>query len=158
MVSNAILFCAYRLLMGKKEGHIIELNALEIGHYDYRFELDNTYFSTIEKTELLGGKVEVNAQLDLRADDYDLSLTIYGKVQVTCDRCLDPVDIEVDNTEDMAPLLGEVEAIDLDWLAYEQIIVNLPLVHCHPEGGCNPEMAALLQNHLCSTPEEPDAI
>lgn len=142
----------------EKDGHIIELNALEIGHYNYRFELDDAYFSAIEKTELLGGKVEVNAQLDLRADDYDLTITVYGKVQVTCDRCLDPVDIEVDNTEDMAPLLEDVETLDLDWLAYEQIIVNLPLVHCHPEGGCNPEMAALLQNHLCRTAEEPETI
>ena len=144
--------------METKDGHIVELNVLEIGHYDYRFELDDTYFLKIEKTDLLGGKVEVNAQLDLRANDYDLTLTIYGKVQVTCDRCLEPMDIEVDNTEDIAPLLEDVQIIDLDWLAYEQIIVNLPLVHCHPEGGCNPEMAALLLNHLCGTSEEPDAI
>lgn len=144
--------------MSQTQEHIIELDALEIGQHSYTFQLDNRYFSTIEKTELLGGNVTVHAQLDLRVDDYDLTLTIYGTVQVTCDRCLDPMDVVVDNTEDMAPLLEDVQTLDLDWLAYEQIIVNLPLVHCHPEGGCNPEMAALLQNHLCSTPEEPDAI
>ena len=138
--------------------HIIELKTLEIGHYNYEFKLDNSYFSTIEKTELLGGQVTVNAQLDLRADDYDLTLTVYGKVQVTCDRCLDPMDVVVDNTEEMAPLLENVQTLDLSWLAYEQIIVNLPLVHRHPEGGCNPEMDALLHNHLCSTAEEPDTL
>ena len=138
--------------------HIIELKTLEIGHYNYEFKLDNSYFSTIEKTELLGGQVTVNAQLDLRADDYDLTLTVYGKVQVTCDRCLDPMDVVVDNTEEMAPLLENVQTLDLSWLAYEQIIVNLPLVHRHPEGGCNPEMAALLQRHLCSTEEEPETL
>ena len=138
--------------------HIIELNALEIGHYNYEFKLDNSYFSTIEKTGLLGGQVTVNAQLDLRADDYDLTLTVYGKVQVTCDRCLDSMDVVVDNTEEMAPLLENVQTLDLSWLAYEQIIVNLPLVHRHPEGGCNPEMDALLHNHLCSTAEEPDTL
>ncbi len=144
--------------MEAKTGHIIELSALEIGHYDYQFELNDAYFATIEKTELLGGNVKVNAQLDLRADDYDLTLTVYGTVQVTCDRCLDPVDMEVDNTEEMAPLLEDVQTIDLDWLAYEQIIVNLPMVHRHPEGGCNPQMAALLQNHLCRTAEEPETL
>ena len=46
--------------------------------------------------------------------------------------------------------------IDLSWLAYELIIVNLPLVHSHQDGGCNPEMDALLQDHLCAEVEDED--
>lgn len=144
--------------MADIEEHIIQLKSLELGHYDFDFQLDSAYFTSIEKSELLGGDVRVIAQLDLRVNDYDLTLSVVGTVQVTCDRCLEAVDIEVDAFENMAPLLDNVNVLDLNWLAYEQIVVNLPLVRRHPEGGCNPEMAALLQRHLCSTEEEPEIL
>ncbi len=152
------IFAADFALMAEIEEHIVELKTLEVGRYNFDFQLDSSYFTSIEKSELLGGSVRVIAQLNLRANDYDLTLSVIGKVDVTCDRCLEPVSLEVDATEEMAPLLDNVNVIDLNWLAYEQIVVNLPLVRRHPEGGCNPEMAALLQRHLCSTEQEPETL
>lgn len=151
-------FAADFALMAEIEEHIVELKTLEVGRYNFDFQLDSSCFTSIEKSELLGGFVRVIAQLNLRANDYDLTLSVIGKVDVTCDRCLEPVSLEVDATEEMAPLLDNVNVIDLNWLAYEQIVVNLPLVRRHPEGGCNPEMAALLQRHLCSTEQEPETL
>ena len=136
---------------------MVSLDKLEVGNYQFDFQLDNTYFSGIEKTELLGGMVNVKAQLSLRQDDFDLQMSVQGMVQVTCDRCLDSMDVEV-NAEEMLEFEEGTRELDLEWLAYEMIIVNLPLVHRHPEGGCNPEMDALLQNHLCRTEEEPETI
>ena len=136
---------------------MVSLDKLEVGNYQFDFQLDNTYFSGIEKTELLGGMVDVKAQLSLRQNDFDLQMSVQGMVQVTCDRCLDSMDVEV-NAEEMLEFEEGTRELDLEWLAYEMIIVNLPLVHRHPEGGCNPEMDALLQNHLCRTEEEPETI
>ncbi|MCQ2346636.1 MAG: DUF177 domain-containing protein [Paludibacteraceae bacterium] len=152
--------------MASNDEHIINLDKLEIGRYSYDFVLDDAYLTAQERTELLGGKVEAHVALNLRANDFDLTVAVRGQVQLPCDRCLDPMNVDIDAEEDMAPLLDEeVEVIDnrdagrsldLNWLAYELIVVNLPLVHCHPEGGCNPSMDSLLQDHLCSTTEEPD--
>lgn len=134
----------------------VELDALQVGQYELDYELDSEYLSSQEATELLGGQVKATARMDLRERDFDLYVEVKGEVQVACDRCLDTMSLPVD-ASDTIELEEDTKTIDLQWLAYEMIIVNLPLVHSHPEGECNPAMQDLLQSHLCSTmPEEPE--
>jgi uncharacterized metal-binding protein YceD (DUF177 family) len=135
----------------------VVLDKLEIGSYDFDYQLDSDYFSQLDHPFVLGGLVRAKAHLNLRADDYDLTISVHGQVSVTCDRCLEPMNIDI-NDEQEIDCEYETQSIDLPWLAYELIVVNLPTVHCHPEGGCNPDMIALLQNHLCSTSEEPEIL
>ena len=135
--------------MSENTKHVVQLDKLEIGEHLFDLQLDNSYFSTIENSELLGGTVDVKVRLDLRKEDFSVDMDIMGQVQVTCDRCLASMDVEVDVYEEELEFEEDTKQIDLAWLAYELIIVNLPLVHSHQEGGCNPEMDALLQNHLC---------
>lgn len=141
--------------MSVQNPNIVELARLETGHYDFDFQLDSTFLTVQEKTELLGGLVHVHASLNLRQDDCDLTIGLNGKVQVTCDRCLDAMDVDI-VVEEAIEVEENEKVLNLEWLAYELIIIHLPLVHCHPEGGCNPEMIALLQSHLCRTEEEPE--
>ena len=136
--------------MSDKTAHIVLLDQLEIGEHLFDFQLDSTYLTAVENTELLGGAVDVKVRLILREDDFAVDMDIVGQVQVTCDRCLDAMDVEVDIYEEEMELEEEVKQLDLAWLAYELIIVNLPLVHSHQDGGCNPQMDALLQDHLCT--------
>ena len=141
--------------MTTQNAHIIELSKLEIGDYSFDYELDSAYFQSVEKSEVLSGHVQAKAELALRERDFDLRIKVGGTVQVTCDRCLDPMDVAVDAEDDMEMDEG-TEMLDLEWLAYELVIVNLPLVHSHQPGGCNPQMDALLQDHLCTMPEADD--
>ncbi len=143
--------------------NIINLDKLEIGIHHFDFHLDTAYFQAIEKSELLGGEVDAKAELNLLPSGFDLNISVEGQVTVTCDRCLEPMDLSVsaqDNmTTDAMDAISENKkgnVVDLNWLAYELTIVNLPLVHCHQPGGCNPQMDTLLQSHLCTT-EEPEA-
>lgn len=140
--------------MDELSAHSVCLETLEVGEHRFEFSLGDAYFRSIEKTELLEGNVQVNAVLQLREKDFDLHLRVNGTVQVTCDRCLDPMDETVSAEESEWDWDGEVKTLDLAWLAYELIIVNLPIVHRHQNGGCNPHMAALLQDHLCAVSEE----
>lgn len=151
--------------MAESVKHIINLDRLNFGQYQYDFVLDSEYFSQQEKSEIIGGNVAVHVALNWRSEDLDVVVSVRGKVSLTCDRCLDLIEFDVEAEEDMAPLLEEEfflekgttgRNLDLEWLAYELVVVNLPLVHCHPEGGCNPQMDALLQDHLCRTLEEPE--
>ena len=144
--------------MSEKTAHIVLLDKLEIGEHLFDFQLDNSYFSTIENSELLGGTVDVKVRLILHEEDFAVDMDIVGQVQVTCDRCLDSMDVDVDIYEEELELEEDTKQLDLAWLAYELIIVNLPLVHSHQDGGCNPQMAALLQDHLCTALEEENDI
>ena len=140
--------------MSEKTAHIVLLDSLEIGEHLFDFQLDNSYFSTIENSELLGGAVDVKVRLILHENDFAVDVDVMGQVQVTCDRCLDSMDVDVDIYEEEIELEDDTQQLDLAWLAYELIIVNLPLVHSHQDGGCNPEMDALLQDHLCTALDE----
>ncbi len=86
--------------MTDKKSHIITLDSLELGEYVYNFQLNSDYFSEIEGTELLGGEAKVEAHLNLREYDFDLEVEVKGLVQVTCDRCLDSMDVAIDAVED----------------------------------------------------------
>jgi len=135
--------------MAQNEGNtVIVLSELEQGKHTFAFELDSTYFQGIEKSEILGGNVHVEAELRLRESDYDLHLKAQGIVQLTCDRCLGAMDYAVDVEDTIQPDEDEQsDELDLSWLAYETITINLPLVHSHPDGECIPEMQNLLQAH-----------
>ena len=137
-----------------KKSHIVALDSLELGSHVFDFQLDNTYLSEIENSELLGGEAKVEAVLNLREYDFDLRIAVKGLVQVTCDRCLDEMDVAIDAEESEWEWDEQPKQLDLGWLAYELIIVNLPLVHSHQDGGCNPLMDALLQDHLCAEVED----
>ncbi len=142
------------VIMTEKNAHIVKLDSLNLGEHLFDFQLNTDYFSAIEPSELLGGEVEVHASLCVRENDFDLHLAVNGVVQVVCDRCLDAMDFQVRAQECDWDWDQQPKSIDLAWLAYELIVVNLPLVHSHQEGGCNSEMDALLQNHLCTTMED----
>ncbi len=142
--------------------NLINLDTLELGLHTYEYHVDSAYLKGIEKSELLGGEIDARAELRLREMDYDIRVWARATVQVTCDRCLEPMTITVEAEDDMTAdtqdeSKNKTKEIDLNWLAYELIVVNLPLVHSHQAGGCNPEMDSLLQDHLCTT-EEPEAI
>ena len=144
--------------MSDKTAHIVLLDQLEIGEHLFDFQLDREYLTTIDNTELLGGAVDVKVRLILREDDFAVDMDIVGQVQVTCDRCLDAMNVDIDIYEEEMELEEDVKQLDLAWLAYELIIVNLPLVHSHQDGGCNPDMDALLQDHLCTALEDENDI
>ena len=143
--------------------NIINLDKLEPGIHHFAFHLDTAYLQGIEKTELLGGDIDAKAELNLLTSGFELKMAVQGTVSVTCDRCLEPMDMDItaedDMTSDALDAISENKkgnVVDLNWLAYGLTVVNLPLVHSHQDGGCNPQMDTLLQSHLCTT-EEPEA-
>ena len=144
--------------MSEKDHYIIDLKRLPVGRHEFDITLDDAFFKSLEKTEILGGQVEGKATLNLREEDYQLNIAVRGTVFVVCDRCLDPMPLEIDANDEW--MNDEPEApndeIDLSWLAYEIVSINIPIVHCHQAGECNKQMELLLHDHLCddSDPEE----
>ena len=162
MCKNCCNFAADFAPMSEQSHHIVDLSRLSTGTHRFDIQLDDAFFVSVEKSEILGGSVSAQATLNLREDDYTLSIAVRGAVSVVCDRCLDAMTLDIDAAETMSPndgLMNDDEAmprndeIDLSWLAYEIVSINIPLVHCHPTGACNPQMDLLLQSHLCDEPD-----
>ena len=140
--------------MSDRSHTIIELSRLPIGTHTFDIELDDAFFGSLEKTEILGGHVSAHVVLTLREENYQFCIAVHGTVFVVCDRCLDPMPLEIEAKDewmnDDASLNDE---IDLSWLAYEIVSINIPIVHSHQTGECNKQMELLLHDHLCDEPE-----
>ena len=146
--------------MSEQTHIIIDLKRLPIGIHSFDIQLNDDFFASIEKTEILSGKVSATATLNLREEDYQLSIAVRGTVFVVCDRCLDPMPIDIADEQE---IFSEDEdeslsTIDLSWLAYEIVSINIPLVHSHQAGECNKQMELLLHDHLCDEPEPEEDI
>ena len=144
--------------MSEKNHYIIDLKRLPIGTHTFDITLDDAFFKSLEKTEVLSGKVECQATLNLREEDYQLNIAVRGTVFVVCDRCLDPMPLEIEVNDEMIDSLNDAaelpnDELDLSWLAYEIVSINIPLVHSHQAGECNTQMELLLHDHLCDEPD-----
>ena len=133
----------------------LQLNELAQGKHHFNYVLDDAYLRSIEKSEILGGDIQAEADLVLRESDYSLRIHASGSVELTCDRCLAPMQYSVDVEDDILPEESDEQSdtLDLRWLTYELLTINLPLVHSHPDGECMQDMQQLLQTHLCSAVE-----
>ena len=153
--------------MLQEENYIVDLQSLGGGEHEYTFTLEGDYLSGQEATELQDGKVDVEAQISVQARETSMKLHVSGVVQLVCDRCLDLMDYYVeinrkfrirladdDDDENLICVSPAYGKLDLAWQAYEQIVINLPLVHRHQDGGCNPQMTDLLLTHLASDDED----
>ena len=144
--------------MSEKNHYIIDLQRLPLGTHSFDIQLDDEFFECLEKSEILRGTVAAKVTLNLREEDYSLNIAVHGTVFVVCDRCLDPMPLEIKANDEMSASLNDAAElpngeIDLSWLAYEIVSINIPLVHSHQAGECNKHMELLLHDHLCDEPE-----
>ena len=146
--------------MSEQNHYIIDLKRLPIGTHSFDIQLNDEFFKSLEKSEILSGKVEAKATLNLREEDYQLNIAVHGTVFVVCDRCLDPMPLEIEDEQEIFSEDEEANgqqpianSLDLSWLAYEIVSINIPLVHSHQPGECNKQMELLLHDHLCDEPE-----
>ena len=156
--------------MSENDHYMIDLKRLPLGTHSFDFQLDDDFFASLEKSEILNGNVVCKATLNLREEDYQLNIAVHGTVFVVCDRCLDPMPLEIDDEqeifsedEEFSDETGKTpdgkglyQQLDLSWLAYEIVSINIPLVHSHQPGECNKQMELLLHDHLCDEPEPED--
>ena len=149
--------------MSENDHYIIDLSRLPIGTHSFDIQLNNDFFASLEKSEILSGTVDGKVTLNLREEDYQLSIAVHGTVFVVCDRCLEPMPLEINDEqemwsadEEMSNDKSQMSNLDLSWLVYEIISINIPIVHSHQPGECNRQMELLLQSHLCADPEPED--
>jgi uncharacterized protein len=148
--------------------YIIHFKGLKEGVHDFEFKISKPFFEEFEHLEIPDGEMDVTVQLDKKANLLDLFVSLSGKIQVQCDRCLEyfelPVDFQGDlivkfsettqDTDDEVMFLdpGEHE-LSLKHYFYECICLSIPYRKVHPDlkdgkPGCNREMLSKLASHL----------
>lgn len=139
----------------------IDLKRLKEGDNALQFNLDSAYFEAIEAPEVRRGNVCVDLMIHRTENFFDLDFSINGTVMVPCDLCLDDMEqpIETDNhlvvkfgeeyseDDDLITVEEADGTLDVAWLIYEFIALDIPIKHVHAPGKCNAAMIKALEEH-----------
>ena len=125
---------------------IIPLDGWAAGERIFRFHADTEFFQAFDNKEILeaGIDVEIKAVKEgTRKVKADLHLS--GTVTVPCDRCLEPLTIQVDTRPDEE---FEAPSAEADWdfsqAVYDYTCLAVPMHKVHPDGACNPDTVKYL--------------
>ncbi|MDE6523189.1 MAG: DUF177 domain-containing protein [Muribaculaceae bacterium] len=146
---------------------IIALPTLGEGHHEYEMKVDGDFFASRENDEVKEADVTAYVDIDVRHGVYEIGITCQGWISVPCDRCLDPMRLDVDDDYDVTVRYGEdydesddtitlpesEVNFDLSPLIADTILLSIPLRHVHPEGECNPEMKEIMKQHSSESEE-----
>lgn len=153
-----------------KRDFIIPFIGLKIGFHTFEFDIEDSFFEDIEYSIIHHGKVHVKLELEKKETMLIGNFIIEGTVNTSCDRCNDPIDVEIDgeyqlifklggeNTNDEVLIVLDQDAyeIDVKMNIYELITISLPIKIVHEAGECNPEMLALLDQYVINANDDDD--
>lgn len=149
----------------------IDLKSLDYGCTERTLSLDDAYFEAIDAPEVRRGNLSVRLAIDRTSQDaFLLDFHITGTVTVSCDRCLEDMELPIEAQERMEAKFGEESSeddacvtvaedegiLDVAWFVYEFIVLNIPIRHVHAPGKCNPAMMKVLDELSTSRSGEED--
>ena len=121
---------------------------LKEGVHDYAFDIDAAFFDSFEYSEVKQGQVHVDVSMERQERMLIFNFSIRGMVELPCDRCLAPIQLQVSGNERLIVKFGreweeeseevlimpETESrIDISSFIYEYIMLMLPYKRVHQE-------------------------
>jgi uncharacterized metal-binding protein YceD (DUF177 family) len=165
-----------------RDDFIVPLNGLAHGRTSFRRRVGKEFFEHFENSEILDADLDVLVEVEKSGRFIGVDCVIEGNVTVTCDRCLEDLEIPVntgfkqsvkfgdrpvsEEDPDSDEMEGEREIVriplsetdlDLSQAVYDYICLSLPVQRVHEEGGCNPEVIRYLNSENVQEPEEKDS-
>ena len=149
----------------------IDLKALAEDVTPLEWCIDDHFFSSLQDAQLQHGSVHVSGSIRKAVGFYELLLHATGTVEVTCDRCLEPMQqpIEADmrrvvklgdaytDDDDVITLAETQPVLDTAWPIYESIALAVPIQHVHQPGDCNDAMLRKLTELSAARSSDADA-
>ena len=161
--------CFSKTKVDKLSAYKLQLKGMPIGTQQFRLVADSDFFKGMESDEIRGGNVDVAISVTKKAESYDIAIQCTGVITIGCDRCLDDMEHTVDAGYHIAVKYGESynddndelliipeseNQLDVASMVYDTIALTIPLMHVHPEGKCNKEMAEKLKQHSAQIAED----
>ena len=151
--------CIFAARMERTESFRIDLKALAQGATERVFNLDDSFFQSLEAAEVKRGCLQTTLVINRTDDYFDLSFYTKGSVVIPCDLCLEDMDQPIETENHLAVKMGESYAedddlvtvaehegiLDVAWFIYEFIELCIPIKHVHAPGKCNPAMIEKLK-------------
>jgi len=151
--------------------YTISFKGLSLGSHVFDWVLDGSFFALYEMSEIGNASIDVQLTLVKHSRFFELNFVLDGWAEVSCDRCLDPLKLEIrseprmfvrfdehasedDSDDDDVIVLpyGE-DQLDVAQYLYEYAHLSLPIRRVHPvdvdgQSACNAEMISKLEQFL----------
>ena len=124
---------------------IVKLSVLSSKVTEFDRNIGKEFFESFGNSDILDADIYTAADIVRHGATVDLECHIEGTLTVACDRCLEPVtmEIETDISDSYTP---DGEWFDFNQEVYDYALTALPLQCVHPDGECNPETIKFLAN------------
>ena len=131
--------------MEKLDGYTVDLKGMTDDTVSYRWQADNDFFSAVQGPEIKHGLLDVALRVKRTSDVYELQFQLKGEVEVSCDRCLEPMLQPIEAHCTLKVVMGDEYAddgevvtiperdgtINVAWNIYEFAALQIPLRHVH---------------------------
>lgn len=147
---------------------------LKTGFHEFEFELDNAFFAAFEHSEIQSGDLKAYLTLEKQSTMLVLDFRVEGEVEGICDRCGDPVEVEVEHTDRLIVKYGEATEItdddilvvgpaehilELHQYLYEYAHLGMPVkVEHDDESECNQKALEILRDLKIDDRDEDDDV
>ena len=157
--------------MEDRKLYTISFKGLSLGSHVFDWVLDSSFFASYEMSEIGDASIDVQLTLVKHSRFLELNFVLDGWAEVNCDRCLDPLRLEIslapkmfakfgeqageDDTDDNDVIIlpfGE-DQFDVAHYLYEYAHLSLPIRRVHPDdangrSACNADMIHKLEQFL----------
>lgn len=141
---------------------VLPFAGLKLGTHEFEFEINTSFFEALEYSIIHQGNVHATLSLEKKETMMIGNFFISGVVTKDCDRCTDPLEVEIEGSyqlvfkfgtelsddESLIVLPNEAYELDVQPYFYELITVSLPSRSVHPAGECNEEVLEKLGEYL----------
>jgi uncharacterized metal-binding protein YceD (DUF177 family) len=148
--------------------YIIAFEGLKLGVHNFEYNITDEFFEIFEYAIVQKGNIRVDLALEKKETMLIGHYNISGNIEKECDRCNDPVTVEIDasyrliykfdtvssNDESLIVIYPDQHEIDVKENILELITVSLPARAIHDEDQCNDEMRSILDEYVLRSEEE----
>ncbi|MEM8525407.1 MAG: DUF177 domain-containing protein [Bacteroidota bacterium] len=141
---------------------VLPIGSLKEGNHHYQFEIDDSFFADFEDSIIEQAKLDVELELQKRASLLELHFDLKGYIQTQCDRCLENMDLGIEDHQRMLVKYSESLEDDLEvsyipfgsqelnvsTFIYEFAHLNIPITKTHEDIGedCPVDLESFLED------------
>lgn len=141
------------------------------GLHEVEYKLGKQFFSNMESQDVHDADLTAKVTVNHKDDIYYLTIAISGEVTLICDRCLDtmpyPIDATYsiavkygpdynDDSDDLLEIPESDNTLNVAYMIYDTVELQIPMKHVHPLGKCNRAMSAILRKHRAHRSDDED--
>ena len=146
------------------DNFIIPLNGLAAGENSFSWHADKEFFEAFENTEILDADLDISVTVVKSGRYVGVDCAIDGTVTVSCDRCLEDLQMPIGTDIMLSVKFGDEESsedhqegereilfvpegdaeLDLSQIIYDYVCLALPMQRYHEDGECNPDAVRYL--------------